>query len=73
MRPYSVDIKIRFHLNSGNIDKDISSIIEALAVMKLDPDISQEVKLINHEYGIWYLNYVGDDTDAFVKEDLGEK
>ena len=30
MRPYTIDIKLRFHLLSSDIEKDINSIIEML-------------------------------------------
>lgn len=72
MRPYTIDIKLRCHLLSSNIEKDINSIIEMLVTENFDDSCSQEAELMGYEYGTWYLFPVGDQTDLFVKKDLNE-
>lgn len=70
MKNYTIDIKVRFHVNTNDHLRTIDELIEGVLTGSQSTGISPELELLGYEEGSWYLFPVGDSTDEFIKRDL---
>ena len=72
MKEYTVDVKLRFHVQSNDINKSIGDIVDYI-VEELSDEPALEVQALSYEEGAWFLFKVNDETDKYVKQWLTNK
>jgi hypothetical protein len=73
MIDYTVDMKVRFHISSNDIDLSIGDLINELAESIDNVGKSVEIQALSYEEGSWFLFKVNDETDKYVKPFLQNK
>lgn len=72
MKNYTVDIEVRFHVQTDDIRKSISDLVHYLDE-QISDDNSTEIQALSYEEGAWFLFKANDETDKFVKQWLTNK